>query len=357
MNLVDRSQVCLQGEDVRTLLEACGALRHLRPVAANSMSGEELRELRKKAGHVETSGQKDRIDDWMLAGLERILALLPSLTIEHRTDRARLLWEELAHLEERRGKGVFSGEYSWTHYGKYNAQFDAAFVRLLNQKAWVPDREGDLQQPKLVLFDSLSWKASPFLQSKIQFKPPFIDQLAAEAGIEPGVLDLLRKLGVTTESELRARLHLKEAETKTADGSGKSSDEKKDEEQARGSAQAGPTGQTNPSAPPLQTGVGGGTPDPSGTHGAGGNRSGLGAGNGPRSGQGVADEQADRTGTSPSGAPPFVSYVGTDHKQANGDDDGAAADHRGKVEEAQSISCWTRKRGWSQCRMAIQQIR
>ena len=54
---------------------------------------------------------------------------------------------------------------------------------------------------------SLGWKPNPFLHSKIRFKPPIIDQLAKEAGIEPGVLDLLKKLGVTSEARaLRARL-------------------------------------------------------------------------------------------------------------------------------------------------------
>jgi hypothetical protein len=71
---------------------------------------------------------------------------------------------------------------------------------------WVPDANGNLQQPEFVLFDSLGWKSHPFLQSKIRFKPPVIDQLAKEAGIEPGVLDLLKKIGITSEAELRARL-------------------------------------------------------------------------------------------------------------------------------------------------------
>jgi hypothetical protein len=43
----------------------------------------------------------------------------------------------------------------------------------------------------------------------IRFKPSVIDQLAKEAGIEPGVLDLLRKLGVTSVADLH-RLGIKE---------------------------------------------------------------------------------------------------------------------------------------------------
>src|SRR5690606_36936340 len=116
--------------------------------------------------------------------------------VEERRTKARQLWEELSNLEERRGKGIFSGEYTWTHYGSYRATFDAAFVRRLNDTAWIPDTDGNLHSPELVVFDTLDWKPNPFLQSTIRFKPPILDQLAKEAGFEPGILDLLKKLGL-----------------------------------------------------------------------------------------------------------------------------------------------------------------
>ena len=205
---VDDRYPCLRGEDLRELLEACGALRHLRPVTDSSLPWAERATLRDHAGHAETSGQNDRVIDWTLLGLTGVLANLTKLPSEERCARAELLWEELAHLEERRGKGVFTGEYTWTHYGSYRATFDAAFVRQLNETEWVPDAEGTLRKPGAVLFDVLSWKPNAFLQSKIRFRPPIVDQLAREAGIEPGVLDLLKTLGVTSEAELRARLNL-----------------------------------------------------------------------------------------------------------------------------------------------------
>ena len=205
--LVDDAYKCFRGEDVRELLEGCSAVRYLRPIADASLSREERRELREQAGHVKTSWQNDRVTDWTLSGLEELLELL-RLDIERRGSKARLLWEELAQLEERRGKGIFTGEYTWTHYGSYQTPFDAAFVRKLNETAWVPDANGELQRPECVLFDTLRWKPNPFLQSKIHFKSPVIETLAREAGIEPGVLDLLKKLGVTSEAELRARLGL-----------------------------------------------------------------------------------------------------------------------------------------------------
>ncbi len=210
---VDDSQPCLCGENIRELLERCDAVRYLRPISDFSYEYEERRKLREKAGHPETSGQKDRVTDWTLKGLKELLEVLPKLDANRQKDVSRLLWRELAHLEERRGKSLFTADYSWTHYGSYSQQFDAAFVRWLNDTCWVPDADGELQYPKFVLFDSLGWSEHPFLQSKICFKPPIIETLAREAGFEPGLLDLLNKLGVTSEAELRDRLGLEDKST------------------------------------------------------------------------------------------------------------------------------------------------
>lgn len=202
--VVDDKHECLRGEAVRELLEACGALRYPRPVqTSNTLTWEERHELRSRTGYEETSGQNDVVIDWELLGFEALLDLLPSLPQEQRAERARLLWDALGDLEERRGRGVFDGSYSWTHYGNRKAPpFPAAFIRRLAKAAWVPDASGDLVQPPLVTFESLGWRPNPFLQSKIAFKPPIVDQLAKEAGIEPAALDLLRKLGITSVADL-----------------------------------------------------------------------------------------------------------------------------------------------------------
>ena len=206
---VDDQFRCLRGEEIRELLEACGAVRHMRPIKDNSLSWEERKHLRTQAGHPDL-GRHQSITDWSLQGLQDLLRTLPSASLQERQDKARLLWEELVHLEGR-SKGVFTGKYSWTHYGNYSQPVDSAFVRALSATAWVPDAEGELLRPEFVLFDSLKWSPNPFLQSKIVFRPPVLDQLAMEAGIEPGVVDLLRKHGITSESELITRLGLQES--------------------------------------------------------------------------------------------------------------------------------------------------
>ena len=205
--IVDDSYECLRGESMRELLEACGALRCPRPVEApDAFSHVELRDMRIFVGHEKTSGVNDKVQDWTLYGFDELMAILPKLAPEERAVRARLIWESLGDLEERRGRGVFDGHYSWTHYGVHKKEFESAFVRRLNATAWVPDEDGYLQPPNQLVFDCLGWKDNPFLLTKIHFKPPIIDQLAKEAGIDPDALDLLRKLSITSASDLMSRL-------------------------------------------------------------------------------------------------------------------------------------------------------
>lgn len=205
--LVDNSCSCLRGEEVRDLLEACGSTRYLQPVAiASKLTKEERREIRLKAG-LERSTSERPIEDTTLRGLDLLLNVLPQLERQTQERKAFLLWEALSELENRRGSGVFLGKYSWSYsHESKTAFFDSAFVRTLNKTPWIPGLNGEMQQAGLAVFDTLGWKPNPFLLSKIRFKPPVIDQLAREAGIDPGVLELLKKLDVTSVDKLRERL-------------------------------------------------------------------------------------------------------------------------------------------------------
>jgi hypothetical protein len=226
--IVDDGYPCLRGEEMRELLEACGALRYPRPEKApdEPIWSDRLKALRVRAGHAETSGYSDRVEDWTLQGFEALLQQLSKFAPEQRVVRARLIWESLGDLEERRGQGIFDGSYAWSHNGKYDRSFPAAFLRKLNTAAWVPDANGVLVTPNLVVFDALGWKTNPFLLTKISFKPPIIDQLAREAGIDPAALDLLRKLGITSLADLTTRLGI----TNLPTGNQRASDDNPTEE-------------------------------------------------------------------------------------------------------------------------------
>jgi len=210
--LVDDSYSCLRGKDIRELLEACGAARYLQLIPCDCEFGwVQLREMRVAAG-CGSMTSSEPIKDHTLRGLDNLLELLPKLNSDSRCQKARRLWEALGELEERRGSGTFSTTYRWYYYHRRSTTFDAAFVRKLNETAWVPDDTGNLQRPNLVLFDSLGWEPNPFLQSKIRFKPPLIQQLAKEAGIEPEALDLLKERGITSADQLRELLDAKKPE-------------------------------------------------------------------------------------------------------------------------------------------------
>ncbi|MYC66875.1 MAG: DUF3883 domain-containing protein [Acidobacteriia bacterium] len=296
--LVDNAHACLRGEDIRELLEACGVTRYICPIRCDAdLDWEQRREIRASAGCEDMAGEQP-IQDQTLRGLESLLALLPHFDSESRLEKARLLWESLDELQERRGRSIFSTTYRWSYYQPRSSILDAGFVRKLNETAWVPDANGDLQYPSLVTFEALGWKSNPFLLSKICFKPPILDQLAKEAGIEPGVLDLLRNLGVTSEADLRERLGV-QGEHDTQNGTSPSD--------VQNAVQNLLGGVTEPPTPPGVE-LSGVEPRP------------VGGREYSRNGSGTALTRRRTLGSV--GGRPFVSYVGTHCDDQDSDPDG-----------------------------------
>jgi len=352
--IVDDAYTCLRGESMRELLESCGALRYPRPVdAPHALTTDDRRKLRLLAGHEETSYQKDRVEDWMLQGFDDLITTLPSLSPEDRTQRARLLWESLGDLEERRGPGIFEGTYSWSHYGNYKKDFPAAFLRHLNTASWVPDANDELQPPSLVVFDTLGWKANPFLLTKIVFKPPIIDQLAKEAGIDPAAIDLLKKLGITSVADLTSRLGITELPPET-EGEPETESEYDEPscEDVYGDAKD-LYGDDMPNIMPGTLAPDGGDDAIGGGAGRGGQshtgtedapRGGGKGDGGSRGGSGRPGDRAEKgsgTGGGPqgkrspgqAGGRPFISYVGTHPDNEEPDPDGLDQATRMKIEE------------------------
>ena len=198
---VDRSCECLRDGRFHQLLEACGTRRHMRPVEFSNdqrFGRSELQEMRIRTIGDAGSSRSESVKDWQLFGLKPLLATLPHLDYEGRLRKAKLLWGSLAEVNSR----YFSGTYSWFYYTDRSCNFDAEFVELLNKTAWVPTVDGGLNTPEHVVFGDLGWEENSFLQSKIRFKPSTIRLLAQASGFDLGVLDLLKKLGITTTSEL-----------------------------------------------------------------------------------------------------------------------------------------------------------
>ena len=333
--LVDDSYSCLRGEHIRELLEACGVARGLTPESVEcGLTPEDLRGLRTKAGY-EARTREERPKDHTLRGLPELLSFLPELDVEKGGKRTKLLWEALGEVEQRLRAGAFSGAYSWTYYQRRSATFDAAFVRQLNTTVWVPDAEGALQRPEFVVFESLGWEESPVLTSKIRFKPPIIDQLALEAGIEPKVLEMLTKRGLTSVAELLAALGEEEQPEPTAPAPTPS-----EGTDAPGNNHSPGTvedavenllGDSPPPTPPIPdptandpvgTGAGGGGNGSSparGSGGAGGRNTGQ---SGAASGGGTAPGTSRPRTPGSAGRRPFISYVVAHPEEAESDPDG-----------------------------------
>jgi uncharacterized membrane protein YgcG len=209
--LTDMAKGGQRYEDQRDLLRACGANEYLLPVAVSSrFNYEELRELRVKAG-CEDITREVGLADYALRDLEPLLTAIRQLSMPEAVCRAALLWEALGDVETQRAKGYFSGTYTWFYSKTRNAPFDAAFVLRLRESTWVPKPDGTCGRPSEIIFETLTppWVANPFLLSLIPFKPRAVVELAQLAGFEPGLLDLLKRQGITSEKEFMARFDLK----------------------------------------------------------------------------------------------------------------------------------------------------
>jgi hypothetical protein len=214
------------------------------------------------------------------------------------------------------------------------------------------------------VFDTLGWKSNPFLLTRIAFKPPIIDQLAKEAGIDPAALDLLRKLGITSVAELTSRLGITsappgeeapavnapsgEAPSVEADDTKPSGDDVYEEAKdlygdgmpdiPTGTHDTdGGDGATGGSGHGGSGGIGTGTPR-GGGQGTGGAHGGAGGstGDGGKTGGTGSGGQGKRTPGS-AGGRPFISYLGTHPDDEEPDPDGLDQATRMKI-EYQAIS-------------------
>lgn len=346
--IVDNEYDCLRGEEIRDLLVSCGASRYLIPEAVPSSLGHSEKErIRREAG-LERASWENPPEDFTLRGLTALLEFLPKLPPKDAAARAKVLWEALADLEAR-GTAAFYGSYKWGYFHETKtARFDAAFVRTLNQVAWVPNADGELVPPGLVLFDTLGWKPNPFLQTKITFKPPIIDQLAKEAGIDPAILDLLRR-DPTIVAELTSRLSASPApQTEPSAESEQETGKPSDGDVYDGAKDL--YGDDMPDIPPgtpdpdggdgVDTGAGGGGQGRTGTGTSRGGGQGNGGGHGGSGGHGTAGNKGGGKGGGQgkrtpghAGGRPFISYVGTHPDDDGPDPDGLDQAARMQIEE------------------------
>jgi hypothetical protein len=313
--LVNNTYECLRGEPVREMLETCGAVRILRTIPIHcDLSAEARTEIRHAAGW-QSCTYESAIPDQDVAGLNGLLAVLPTMSEAARRDRARQLWDALAELADRRSNAL-SVQYSWTYHHTRSTTIDAHFIRMLNARAWVPDREGILRLPSEVLFEELGWTENPLLESRIRFKPPAIAALAREVGIDTDVLDELKRLGVTDLAQLRTHLKADLVDDDSQDGDSAANDGNGNDDGESGGDSSRDDEQDEDDS---------GQDDDERESGGGGGRgggSGKGKGGGGRGG----------------GEREFISYVAAHSAESETDPDGLTHDERMRLED-QAIAC------------------
>ena len=195
----------LKTEKGRDLLVVAGAARYLRPEEfqnPNRFSEEEAHEMRKSAGWERNTWNED-FRDRKIRGLDELLDLMPKLNISKAQNKASLLWEALCDLEKQSGESAFQGTYTWFFSIDRHCNFDAEFIERLRRSQWIVGNDNALHSPEELNFEDLDWKENHVLRERLKFKPRYLDQLAAEAGIEPNVLSLLKKHRLTTEAQLQ----------------------------------------------------------------------------------------------------------------------------------------------------------
>ena len=206
---IDNEKLYPRDDQSRNLLQTAGVSRYLARIPIRpTLTDQEKSEFRHRYGSVGITSEKS-VEDYTLKGLAALLSALATLPADQARDRARLLWLALCDLQDRMNK-AFVGRYQWKYRLEYVAEFPAHFVHVLNEAAWVPDRDGMLQQPRAVLFKDTEWPENASLQQHIQFKPYVLDQLAEEIGIDVKVLTFLQHHGLTSIDAIRARTGIKD---------------------------------------------------------------------------------------------------------------------------------------------------
>ncbi len=257
--------------------------------------------------------------DMDVAGLEELLELLPELPAEEQRERSLLLWEAVSELVDRRGAAILSVPYSWVYHQTRSTMIDARFLRRLNRTAWIPDASDVLRLPSEILFEDLGWPTHALLETRIGFRPPAIAALAREVGIDPDVLDELKRLGVTDLEQLRDRL--KEEAPPHEDDITEKDDGDNDNDSGNEPGQG--EGDTSGS----DAGNRGG-----GQSGNGGRSNGSGGGQG--GGSGGHQNNSSGSGSTSGGTREFISYVGVRPNGEQGDPDGLTQRQRMDLEDA-----------------------
>ncbi len=197
--LVDDSKEVLRGRRIGDIFQASVVPNVLDRIQVTpSLTYVDKLNLRLQAGDKSMTSEIST-EDYTLMGLDELMEFLSGLPVSKASERAELLWNALLTLERSRSVDYFFGRYTWFYYHRRSTPFQSHFVRMLNERPWVPDASGALRQPSAVTFSDTGWTENPNLQSEILFMPDTVTELAEAMGIEPEAVSFLKQNGITLE--------------------------------------------------------------------------------------------------------------------------------------------------------------
>ena len=173
--------------DFRTMLETIGVNQQPRLIRVRpDFNHTELSRLRGNGGIT----AEHKLVDYKMEGLEFFLDQLPAATPDDQACQSLLLWNILLQFEDQQED--FSGLYIWQYYSQRQARFDAAFLNMLRNRAWLPGPDRNLRRPTELSLDTLpeSFTRAEWLAAKLQMQPPILSQLAREVGVKAEDLSL-----------------------------------------------------------------------------------------------------------------------------------------------------------------------
>lgn len=341
----------LDTDDARALLKRCGVFASIWQIPFEpDFDWERRQELRGGAGNSGVTSDLE-VTDYKIEGLEEFLLRLGKVGYQDAVSLSATLWRLLCELiealpaSEYGRDDFFRGTYKWFYYSKRQISFDADFVELLRKTEWFPGPDQKLKRPAEICFSELPsdlFQQNDYLQRKLQFRAEAVVVLAREVGIEPGAIGLLKALGLTTESELRARLGVND---ERGPGEG-------DTGAAVANALKNLLGDNSEPSPPVSDPIGP-EPAPSGSGGRGTDsgdraapRGGHALGTGRRGDGGSGGQGSGNRTPVSAGGRPFISYVAAHPDEEEPDPDGLDQAARMALEAKAIDLILSRESGW-----------
>jgi len=144
--------------------------------------------------------------DYEYEGLENFIN---NITPEKSYLLWKLLLKSIEGLSSWPAQEFFKGEYKWFYRSEHSREFEAKFLKILKQIAWLVDKNNNFKKPSEITFSELAdryIKESPnidILIKVLEFKPEIINQLPEDYRKK---LEIIKDIPIEKLMELKNKL-------------------------------------------------------------------------------------------------------------------------------------------------------